>query len=188
MAKEHFDSRGYPIFSKIVGPMVNFVENLTIAGGMDGKIDIVNPSGAPYTDKYVTKYVKPVGDLEIGSKPVKITGVYVVGSQAQRLPESYKTTSDLDLVVQTNLEDIVTEAKSNQEMVLYQLGKMLNNGMADWRTRPHEDKPYSIDFFEVGNPRKKRIDAPHLQVYPTLRKVVATEAPLSQENIDWLSR
>lgn len=189
MAKEHFDGRGFPIFSKIVGPIVEFVEALTISEGVDGKIDIINPLGVPFTDRFVTKYVRSLDSgIEMGSRPIIVSGIYVVGGQAQRLPDDYKVGSDIDLVIQTNLEDVVAEAVQAEQLVLYQIGRMLNNGMADWRTRGPEDKPFAIDVYEEGNPPKKRVDAPHLQVYPTLRKVNAVEVSLSDGAKDWILR
>ena len=187
MAKEHFDERGFPVFSKIVGPIVEFVEALTIEKGEDGRINIINPLNLAYTDKYVTKYIRPIeSNIEASSKPIKVNGIYVVGSQAQRLPENYNTESDIDMLVQTNLEDLVIEPSETEQRVLYQLGKMLNNGKADWRNRGPEDKSYAIDLYEGGKAQKKRVDAPHLQIYPTLRKVNAVEVPLSDEARKWI--
>jgi len=81
MAKEHFDEEGFPVFSKIVRPIVDFVNALTIESGEDERINIINPLDIPHTDRYVTKYIRPIdSNINIGSKPIKVNGIYVVGS------------------------------------------------------------------------------------------------------------
>ena len=104
------------------------------------------------------------------------------------MPDDYKTTTDLDMIVQTNLDELVIDPYVTEQRILFQLGRMLNNGRADWRNRGSEEKPYAIDLYEEGKLPKRRVDAPHLQVYPTLRKDNAVEVPLDEKIREWILR
>ncbi|MBI2664844.1 hypothetical protein HYX10_05910 [Candidatus Woesearchaeota archaeon] len=155
MAGRHFDGGGKPRLSEIASEICGYVGRLEIR--VHGShCDVVAPQGLA-GNTVVASNVR-VFNPDAG---FRVLNIYVVGSQAACLPESYLSGEhDLDLAVLTNISKICSYPA--ELLILAAMSNILNNG-------GNSSREFSFDILDPT--QRIALFPPYIQIYPEFEKV-----------------
>ena len=167
MARRHFDEGGHPNIDLIRSELCHFsgeetyrtVNRLFELKGLDG-----------FSGEQLEAAINYLG-LFGQFVPIlpRINGIYVVGSQARHLPESYLTGNhDLDLILRTTPDELFGENPMVHRNTLRELLRYFMNDPTKKLENPTGKKSVSKEFFidiydetMVGG-----LKQPNLQIHP----------------------
>lgn len=114
MAIQHFDDAGFPKLEVIASEIMEYFTNLPTTyrriatkilteKNFSKGIDIFN-----FTEESAIAMALMQCQQSVPEKPVKVNGIYVIGSQAEHLPDSYLTGNhDLDIKLRTDIGEVI---------------------------------------------------------------------------------
>lgn len=171
MAKRHFDEKGHPKLDELTQEIVDYFSYWSKSYFWQLANHAVSEhlQGIPFQSEYIPfRFVQYLGSSDFLWKPrppLKLHAVYVVGSQASHLPDSYLTGDhDLDLVLHTNLAEESVPNLVERVYVMDFLRHVLNDGKN--KRDNFTGKEYHIDINMNAARTNGPIRIPNYKLYP----------------------
>ena len=170
MARRHFNENGFPKLELLIKDILDFFDNLKISPN-GSRTNVTYLGTSPYIDKMINLNGPITLKRKRRQDRFRIEEIYVVGGQAEYLPERYNTGKHD--VFRTNVKEITNDNNIAGDF-LYFLTSHLNDGIYSWEQA--DTKEFFIDLHEEYNylGYLNLVHPPYLQIYPKMRKVLGS--------------